>query len=86
VTKPKKRPRKFWKSVVTVTVLSEGDPITENWDLEDIRREIDCGDMVGEVEISSAYRITRKEVVKEIYEMGSNPSFFSLNDKGKDTF
>lgn len=81
-----KKPRKFYKTVVTVTIISEGSPINEDWDLEDIRREIDCGDMVGEVAIHSTKKLGRKDTVKALYDMGSDPDFFGMDDKGRDTF
>jgi hypothetical protein len=80
----KKARRKFFKSIITVTVLSEGAPISSEWDLKDIGDAITDGDMVGEVEISSAYRITRKETVANLIEMRSVPEFFNLDDKGRD--
>jgi hypothetical protein len=86
VKKPKKKPRKFWKTVITVTVLSETYPLNEHWELENIAREINSGDLCGEVGVRSQKRLNRKQVVKELIDMNSEPAFFDLDMKGRDTF
>ena len=86
MTKAKKKSRKFWKTVITVTVLSEDYPISAESSLSEIDRAMTYEDLVGEVEIFSADRLNRKEVVKELIKMSSSPEFFDLDEKGRDTF
>ena len=80
----KKPRRKFFKSVITVTVLSEDSPVGMSMELKDIDHAITEGDLVGVVELTSAYRITRKEVVDELTEMNSCTEFFGLDKNGRD--
>jgi hypothetical protein len=84
VKKAKKAQRKFFKTVFTVTVLSEGHPLSAHTELKVIEDAITEGDCVGEIELSSAYRLTRKEVVKELAELRSVPQFFGLDERGRD--
>ena len=83
--KAKKESRKFYLTRIMVTVLSEDAPISaRDMELNDIHDAITDGDCVGEVEVTSAYRISRKEIVHALNSMNSQPGFFGLDDKGKD--
>ena len=81
---PKKETRKFYKSVITVTVLSEDAPVGMSMELVDIDHAITEGDLVGEVEITSTKRINRKDVVKALLSMNSCTEFFGLDSRGRD--
>ena len=75
--------KKFFLNKFTIVVLSEDAPL-EFDDLADIDYEIDQGDCVGgelEVEVT---QLTSKEAADKLYELGSEPGFFQLDDNGKD--
>jgi hypothetical protein len=80
----KKAQRKFYMSVIKVTVLSEGSPLTGDIELKDVDYMMSDGDCVGEVELLDTCRISRKEIVHALNSMNSQPGFFGLDDKGKD--
>lgn len=75
--------RKLYKTRVVIEILSEDTHVNENWSLANIEYAITHGDMVGEVSIDSARRITGKQMAKECRKMNSVPDFFDLNDNGK---
>lgn len=81
--KIKKEVRKFFKTVVTVTVLSEDQPISFDG-LDDLHRIIDNGDCVGTINNFKARRIPAKKMVKLLYDLGSEPAFFQIDEDGKD--
>lgn len=75
--------RKFYKTVVTVTILSE-DPVNQNIDLGGINHQITDGDWSGEVAMGESQKVTASEVAKLLEEQGSDPSFFGLDSEGND--
>lgn len=75
--------RKFFKTVITVEVLSEDEYPTTHWDLENISNAMTHGSFVGQVSVSRPKRLTNKQMLKEIDEMRSDPSFFSLDERGR---
>lgn len=74
--------RKFYKTVITTTVLSE-DPY-EYLGLVNLHHDIVNGDCSGTTNVATSKRLSRKDFVKELQEQGSDPDFFQLDDKGKD--
>lgn len=74
--------RRFYKTKIEVTVLSE-EPY-EFRALEGLAHDITYGDCVGVVSDQAPVRISRKQVVKELYDAGSEPEFFMLDKNGKD--
>lgn len=75
--------RKFYKTVVTVTVLSE-EPLCRGTDLKDIAHQIIEGDWSGEVDVGNSKEVTASEVAKLLEEQGSDPGFFRLDSEGND--
>lgn len=75
--------RKFYKTVVTVTVLSEDYAPNEDCDLESIAYHIRDGNWSGEVEMGKPIRLTGKQTAEELTKQGSDPGFFSLDEKGR---
>lgn len=71
--------RKFYKNVITVTVLSEDTPV-EFDNLADLHDIIDTGDCVGKYTTTSE-SISDDETRASLYEMGSEPGFFGLEDE-----
>ena len=76
--------RIFYKTVFKIEVLSEG-PI-DGLSIEDIAYEIDQGSCVGgPFGPSKCKKLDGKQAADALYEWGSEPGFFGLNDRGGDT-
>ena len=75
-------PRKFHKTVFTVTVISE-EPVNE-LNLEELAGEILYGDASGAFEISSNEVIDAAQAAKELIAQESSPAFLNLDDEGND--
>lgn len=75
--------RKFYKTVVQVTVLSEG-PL-ENCGLEEIDYAITNGDCSGHVEEVSSTELNGKQAADALAQQASDPGFFNLTEKGEDS-
>lgn len=71
----------FFKTVIQVEVLSEDQPV-DDLDLRQIAYEIMDGDCVGASSLISKKELTGKECADELYELGSEPEFFGLDDDG----
>jgi len=76
--------RKFYKTVITVTVLSEDNPVTET-NLSRIHDQITDGDWSGEVDADGGTELTAKEAAQALLAQGSDPSFFQLSDDGQES-
>ncbi len=75
--------RKFYKTTITVTVLSE-DPGVSGYELGTIAREIVDGDLVGSWS-GDEKKIDAKECARLLSEVGSDPEFFNLDEDGNDS-
>lgn len=77
----KKKKPKFYRTVISFTVLSE-EPLSDSESLSDIvaRGMDDC--VLGE-EIRKEQIMTGKRAARHLYRLGSEPGFFGLNDEGK---
>lgn len=75
---------KFWKTTLVVEVLSERE-IPDHMSLSDIAIEMDVGDFVGRVKDVSDEEVTGQEMANLLYDFGSDPGFFMLNDNGEPT-
>ena len=75
--------KKFYKTVITVTVLSEYGPVCSDSDLSEVARQIDTGDWVGRVAYDGGTELTGKEAADALAKMGSSSSFFQLDDDGR---
>lgn len=74
--------RKFHKTVIEITVLSE-EPIG-SVTLHDLAHETMEGSWVGKMENKSIEKISGKEMADELYKADSEPGFFMLDDDGND--
>lgn len=74
--------RKFFKTIVKVTVLSE-EPIHE-MELNELHYAITEGGMSGEVEYGFQNKLNGKQAAMELLAQGSDPSFFRLTEDGED--
>jgi hypothetical protein len=73
--------RKFCKTVIQVTVLSEGPFEYES--LNDIYYAITEGDCSGEVKTVKANYISGRQMAKELIAQGSSPEFLQLTNSGR---
>jgi hypothetical protein len=73
---------KYYQTTFTVVVLSQeplGDPTLSQ--LEEATMDGDC--VMQSIE-SKETKLTSKQVVKALYDAGSEPGFFGLDDKGNE--
>jgi hypothetical protein len=77
--------RKFYKTVLTVVVLSEDRAPSEHHDLDVIAYNIKDGDWSGEVACGKPQRLTGAEMADELQKQGSDPGFFQLDKNGRST-
>jgi hypothetical protein len=81
--------RKFYKTVITVTVLSEDGPISMETDLDVVAHQIIHGDWIhgdwsGKIENDGGTELTPKEMADEALKQGSDPGFFGLDEDGNE--
>ena len=76
--------RKFYKTTITITVLSEDEPVSDDTDdfLIDLAWQIKEGDWSGKVEVTSTKELTAKQAAQALKRQGSDPEFFCLDDDG----
>lgn len=78
-----KSPRKFYKTVVTIEILSE-ESLREGVSLADIQYLITDGPCSGKVTVSARQELNSAEIVKELQDQASEPEFFGLDTEGND--
>lgn len=76
--------RKFYKTPITVIVLSEDEPLDSNMDLDAVHHAITDGDCSGQVTWGDPVLLTPKQAAKALEEQGSDPGFFNLTSDGKE--
>lgn len=74
--------RKFYRTTITVTVLSEEPYQYEN--LVQVHNDITDGDCSGKHSITGSVKLTAKQAAKAMREQGSDPDFFQLTEDGED--
>lgn len=75
--------RKFHKQTIVFEVLSE-DPLSGYETLNDLFHMTTTGDCSGRTISSTHEEIDGKTAADTLYEHGSEPEFFRLNDEGDD--
>lgn len=73
----------FYRHTITLEILSESPQLPE--DLEGIAYEINEGEDVGGPLVVNTQEISAKEMAASLYRVGSEPSFFELDDNGNKT-
>jgi len=68
--------KRFYKTVIVVTVLTEDEPVTSADSLSYIDREITEGGWSGKVEVREQTELTKAEVAEALRAQGSDPDFF----------
>ncbi len=79
--------RKFYKTLVTIEVLSEDKPVADDLTAEDLYRvadEILDGSWSGAVKVSDPVELSGEEAAQALIEQESDPSFFNLAADGRD--
>lgn len=76
-------PRRFYKTVISYTVLSE-EPIPPHVDLQYIAVEANEGRYVGNFGVIDESLLNGAAMAKALYEAGSDPGFFELDADGND--
>jgi hypothetical protein len=74
--------QKFHETTITIKILSDR-PI-HNLDLQEIIEESDSGDLVLSVKSRKSKNVSAKTTAKKLYEYGSEPGFFQLDDDGNE--
>lgn len=75
--------RKFYKTLVTLEVLSE-EPIPEGMEVPDIMAEATDGAYSAQVLPTAQKILNGKQAAKALMDQGSDPGFFQLTEDGKD--
>jgi hypothetical protein len=76
-----KKEREFYRTVITVEVLSEDKPINPE-DLADVHHMITDGDCNGEWTITTSEKLTPKQTAKALIKQSSDPGYFGLDSSG----
>lgn len=76
--------RKFFKTLITVEVLSEDAPVGDDISLDDLHNMITDGDWSGRMEIAKVEELTPQQAATALTEQGSDPEFFGLNADGSE--
>lgn len=74
--------RKFFKTVLTVEVLSEA-PLP-SLSLSYVAEAIDTGDCSGRVKNEGCVEVDAKKMAELLQTHGSDPEFFAIDKNGKD--
>ena len=75
--------RKFYKTVVKFTVLSE-EPIPDGMSLENIAAQCMTGDWSMGDASQKETELNGKQAARALEKQGSDPGFFQLDEKGDD--
>ncbi len=75
--------KKFFKTTLTFEVLSE-EPIPDDIELEEVAREAQEGSYVGRMGPRWETELCGRSVVTSLYEFGSEPGFFMLDESGQE--
>ena len=76
--------RKFWKTVITLEVLSEDEPIDDSEGLLEIYDEITYGACSGISNVVKQQQLTPKEAAEALIKQGSDPEFFGIDEDGNE--
>ena len=77
--------RKFYKTIFTITVLSE-DPLKEIETLGELNYEITMGSCSGHINQDLSQTIDGPTAARLLEEQGSDPEFFELTSDGEDIY
>lgn len=75
--------RKFYKTQIIITVLSEGTPYEPAY-LSTIHEDITSGDCSGQWDTLKPEELNGKQAADALVAQDSDPGFFNLDDEGND--
>lgn len=81
-TPVKATPRRFFRTTVTITILSEDAPLPEGASLADIGYEIESGGMSGSTQ-HEFEEISAVEAARALIAQGTDAEFFRLTEHGE---
>ena len=76
--------RKFYKTLITLEILSEYDPVPNDISLENLGYQITEGDWSGIMKEYDYKEVTPQEMANYLSNQGSDPGFFGLDYVGND--
>jgi len=76
-------PRKFFKTILQVEILSEDCPF-DSENLSEVHRAITDGACSGVVTTVSQQQLTGRQMAHHLIQQDSDPEFFQLDENGKD--
>ena len=76
--------RIFWRQVLEVEVLSEGESPPQFEDLDDVYNAITTGDCSGQWNELASHPIDGREAASLLQAQASDPGFFNLTEDGAD--
>ena len=76
--------RTFYRTVISIEILSEEELDFSNESLEDIAYAIDEGDCSGKTLVETFEEIDAATAAQLLQAHGSDPSFFGLTEDGED--
>jgi hypothetical protein len=76
--------RKFYRTVLTVEVLSE-EPLGDVFGLEDLASRVSTGDCSGDYKVSTEEILNGPAMAKALIAQHSDPEFFGLTEDGEET-
>lgn len=68
---------KYFRTLLTVEIISEGEPAPETMDLESLHYEITSGQYSGQLLAYTSVELTPRQAVDALESQGSDPSFFN---------
>lgn len=71
--------KKFYKTNIMITVLSEDFPVSPHTPIETVVSEIVNGDWSGQVEVVETSELSEQEMAQALLDQGSDPEFFGIN-------
>jgi hypothetical protein len=80
-----KKRRKFFHTLITISIVSEDSHPGMEDTVADIERQITDGDWLGEISMGQPVRVSQDAVASLCRSMGSEPEFFQLDDRGRST-
>lgn len=79
-----KNKQKFFETTIVIKVLS--DKSLSGYSLSEIIEESDTGEFVLKVEKQTDKKMSSKLTASRLYDYGSSPSFFNLDENGNEEF
>jgi hypothetical protein len=71
-------PTKFWKTTITVTILTEGDEPPSYNSLEEVAMHMFDGDASGQWTTNESEELQPQAMADELYAQGSDPEFLGI--------